>query len=75
MERWWIHGLWVNAAQGYVISKGDSTQAKKNLLKVHGAGWAAAAALDLYHAFGTKTQKPEVRKARKFAKILYGCRT
>jgi len=60
MENWWIHGLFVNAAQGYAVINTAPTKTKKDVLKVHGAGWVAAAALDLWHAFGIQSQRPEV---------------
>jgi hypothetical protein len=60
MENWWIHGLSINAAQGVVAASSDNAQLKKDMLKVHGAGWVAAAALDAYHAYGIKTQNQAV---------------
>lgn len=70
MENWWIHGLLVNAAQGFLVLKSGSPSLKRKILIIHGLGWTAAAALDLWHAFGIHTQRPEVSIAGCLSQLL-----
>jgi hypothetical protein len=40
------------AATGVVSSRSDDKKCKKDMLKLHGAGWASVAAMLAYNAYG-----------------------